>query len=134
MDTTRNNYLMNRIRERDAWLEECVQIVRDVVSDRRRVTRTMPDAIQQAALDLGLIPARTKSFFYREVLSVTKEHLDAMRQAALRECDIRARLLTERLEAAHARRRQYELELGASECGSSGPHYSGSRTGGATAS
>lgn len=107
-------------RQRDDWLDECVEIVRDAVLGRRIAgARSMPEAIVQGALALDLPPARAKALFYREVLAVTAAQRHRLKLAAIRECDARADLLRRRTEAALARRRQHELDLGLAPCGSS---------------
>lgn len=105
--------------ERGTWLEDCIGIVREAALGRRAVSaRCMPDAIEQAALDLGLAPTRAKALFYREVLSVSLDQWAALKRAAIRECDERARALEERMELLRARRAQHEMDLG--KCGQSG--------------
>lgn len=100
-------------------LEDCVQIVREAVLGRRGVSCcATPQAIEQAALDLGLPITRVKKLFYREIDFVRREFWLGLKQAAIRDCTTRANLLQDKLEAAHARRRQHELELEAVVCGS----------------
>lgn len=110
MTATFNNSLNGK--DRETLLEQCVEIVRDVVLARRATgSRSMPEALEQGALDLGITSSRAKAFFYREVLFVTREQWLALKAAAISECDARARRLQERTEAARAKRRQHELEL-----------------------
>lgn len=114
----RHDFSLTR-RQRDTWLDECVEIVRDAVLGRRVAgARSMPEAIAQGALALEIPPARAKALFYREVLSVTEEQRHRLKLAAIRECDARADLLRRRTEAALVRRRQHELDLGLAPCAS----------------
>jgi len=110
------------LKNRDSWLEQCVEIVRDAVLARRAATcRSMSDAIQQAARDLSLSPSRAKAFFYREVLFVTPDQWSALKAAATGECDARVQQMSERTAAARASRRQHEIELREGRpCGFSG--------------
>ena len=107
--------------ERGSWLEDCIGIVRDAVLGRRAsLCRTMPEAIEQSALDLRLPVARTKALFYREVFFVRREFWVAMKTTAIEECTRRSELLQERTEAALAKRAQHELDLGLASCSSFG--------------
>jgi hypothetical protein len=111
------------------YLEDCVAIVREAVLGRRGLTcHATPQALEQAALDLGLPITRAKKLFYREIEYVRREFWLALKQAAIRDCTKRAYLLQDKLEAAHARRRQHELELEAA-CGFSAGRGCGSANG-----
>jgi hypothetical protein len=107
--------MMSRARR----LEDCITIVRDAVLGRRAATcRTMPEAIEQAAFDLGLSLRSTKGLFYRETLFVRREFWIALKSAAVEECTRRAEMLQERTEVAQAKRRQHQMDLETATCGS----------------
>jgi hypothetical protein len=98
--------------ERGAWLERATQIVRDVTLQERAMNcRTMPEALEQGALALGISTTRHTDIFYRRALAIRyKDFLALLRSAEARSIR-RAEILLREAEKERAARHQYQAEM-----------------------
>lgn len=92
------------MREAESWIY-------DVVTNHRNRGFITRDAINQAALDLGLSPRRVRAFFHGEASGIALEEWHALKARFLAHLEAEAADLTRRADAARLRRKQLSLDI-----------------------
>jgi hypothetical protein len=88
-----------------------MEMIDDAASAFRNRGHSRQQAVDQAALALGVTPRKAKAWLYGESFKATEEEARAVRLRYLDHLDAEAESLAERSEAIRSRRRQISLEL-----------------------